>query len=615
MITQLAWQSRKWLVIPILLFLSACSQESEMPLAIQNGLYIPTEIKIEYSPQPINTPTNAPDSIDSLLIQKIEQSYYEIKDDQFIIYTADSDDTGILTPDNIAIMPKSSYLLAPNADGSITARNQNIDECRPHQCTLSFTLLMTDLENPKIIEIENHAQETINNNVPIILDIPEEEILSVVDEPFWGVVHAITDDLVVKLSPAQSNGLDYGIPEHTELATFQIGGLTIDPTSDAVEVLSFYTNDEPSSAIHQVNTYSYLFILDTDEPLNINLTKIRPENYRYLSLDNGFIAEDNNGFYAINYHYFPKIKKSIIALTEGLELIRVIEHFRALETIENRNASEFTSLLITPYEISLQDLKLALTTLENRYNVTLDQQFRLEEIHHNYREKISDIIKSQDIFVKEGPNTAFGYHRFIQPIGDYRFKETFIRLHNDDIKNVIKAVRAANRQENGQSKTHDLWVSPIYIYSIQPNQASGLSYFKEIQPGVTLEIFSPAAQGHIAEKVLFGKMLQQLDVSKIPDIPKAAIPNIAKYTLPTDLADTDTEVSITDHDLQPIFSAPESDSDSEKHPSNNSAQAQADDDTQQVDTQSDSTSLLEKQPEQKRYHFKEGSTDLNGHLL
>ena len=430
------WQSRKIFLASIILLLSACSEEMPDPIAIQNGFYLPENISIEYAEND-QVSREAQNQASNSVREIMNQTYFEIKDRHFIVYTTQSDDTGLLTPENIAILPNSSYILDWNDNNDLTASSQDFDLCKTLHCTINFVLKNVSADDPHIASIENFAQEAIHNNAPIAIDIPEAEIQASLSEPFWGVVHAITDELVLKLSPAQSNGLIYGVPGHTELMPFQLGGVAIDPKDENIEVLSFYTNDEPSSTVHQVNTYSYLFIMPTSEPLKINLSKIRSEDYRYLSLENGFIAEDSNGFYAINYYFFPKIGKSVIALTEGLELDEVIHHFRSLQTLKNKIAADNNSLLIVPYEISLQDFKLALSTLENRYNMRLDQLFRVDQITQNYKDEITRIIESPVLFIKTGPSTHFGYHRFVQPLGDYHFNETFIRIHHNDIKSVL----------------------------------------------------------------------------------------------------------------------------------------------------------------------------------
>lgn len=601
------WQYQKWVLFPAVFLLATCSEEVTSPITIKNGLYLPENIAIEYTRDDRNNiDPEAKIATDKQIARKIQESYYEINGNRLIIYRPIEDESGIITPENIAITSHSSYLLKPDHEGNISVMSADFDACKTISCDVKFTLKSAESTDSRIVAIENTMLETLQNQSthtpPITIDIPEETIKATIEAPFWGVPHAITDDIVLKLSPAQSNGLIYGIPEHTALSAFELNGITINPESDEIEVLSFYTNTTPSNTVHLINTYTYLFIIPTDEPLDIHLSEIRPKDFRYLSLDQGFIAEDHNGFYAINTYHFPKIGQSVIALTEGLLLDEVIAHFSALETLENRVMTAKSNILVVPYEISLQDFELALPTLESRYNMPLEQLFRVDQVFQNYTQEITRIIESQALFLKSGPHTNYGYHHFQQPMGDYRFNDTYIRIHNDNIKNVLKAVRAANRHENGDKATHDLWVSPIYVYSIQPNEASGLSYFKEIQPGITLEIFSPASQGHTAEKVLFGKMLQQFNVSNLPKIPVESIANIGKYSLPS-LQDPSHQTATLNSEM--VINLDKSDVDS-----NN-----ADDNKASFKNDNNADTQLEEKSLQGSYRFMEGETDRHGQLL
>lgn len=602
------------LIIVISTILTACGEHQE-PLSVEDGLYLANNVNIVFDNDNVNSENDANETLDSVsnkvnsaietIQSEIQHGYYKIAGNQLIITANSHESIGIITPENFVITPQSTYQLSIERSGEIKLLSKDHPLCAALLCEIQFTLIKTDPSDPRLLNLtaskalkasEAPLTETA---VPMSLDISDEAIKEILEMPFWGVPHAITDHLILKLSPAQSNGLRYGMPEHTELKPFKLQDIALDPQDESLEILSFYTNEVPSNEVHQIDTYSYLFIIQIEKSLSLDLSKIRPNDHRYYTTKSGFIAEDSQGFYAINYYNFPQLKQAVIVLTEGLNHLNVIKHFRAIETLQNRTAAEMESLLITPYEISLQDSQLTLSTLENRYDITLSELFRVDEIARNYSAEISRLIKSQDLFVKTGPNTDAGYHLFKQFLGDYHFNETYIRLHPARLSATLKAIRSANAgnaAERGHKKVNDLWVSPIYTYSIQPNEASGLSYLKEIQPGVTLEIFSPSMQGHVAEKVLFGKMLQQFDFSNLPKIKQDAIPNIGKYTLLPVLNDISTE--ITEEIVEEMVEGEVI----EKMPA-------------EIPKTPQKVASPLTHPANERYIFQEGETDLNGHLL
>ena len=608
-------------VILCAIMISACGNEKNIEL--QSGNYIPNNIEIIFNDPVIDS--------SSLEIQQLRDRIYKALQESFFTFKMPAMDYviegekyhGIITPENLALSNLATFHITPLKDGSIEVISQDYAECQQVTCELRFLLSKTTLSENIAVENLANDEESLSiehkeneratsNKAP--LELPN--ISTLLDTKFWGVEHEISDQLSLKLSPAQSNGLIYGIPEYTDLTEFTIAGIAIDPTDSDIEILSFYQNAEPSSEIQKIDSFTYLFILPQNEAHSFDISQLTGDSENVLfENEQHLLISENNGFYAVYYRYFPDIQKSVIALTESPQLEDILQQMQALETLKfieniteksdsknNNNPKASTakkeedredkdSRIAKMHELNhtivLTDITLPLKTIESRYQISLNQMFRINDIEQFYQNEVQRILSSEDLFLKTGNHIHNGYHQLTQYLGDYRFNETYVKLHPQTLDNVITTIQALNNHEEDDlpktSKEIDvkgLWNAPIYVYSKDSATASGISYLKEIQPGITLEIFSPAFQGHIAEKVLFAKLLEQLSWKNIPKIPTKSIPNIAQYTA------IDT-------------GSPEG----EREP------------TADIQLSRESDSFIQPLESRKTYHFKEGETDLQGNLI
>lgn len=544
-------KSRAILMLTMASLIAACSNEE--PLEIQSGAYLPKEITVQF----LNDETTIDDAQKLIITQEIteslEQSYFTIELPMMHHFTHKEMANGIITPENLVLSQLATYQLTPQKNSIIQVKSEDFGKCQQAKCTLQFSLTKVAADDPQIKSLQE-MPEIVEE--PIIEEtLPSLDIAKLFATNYWGVIHEISDHLTLKLTPIQSNGLIYGIPEHTEMASFEIGNITIDPKDPKVEILSFYSNAMPSSDVHQVDTISYLFIIPSKEAPNLDLTALDTENQHFFADQNNLLAKDTTGFYSIQYRYFPALKQLTIALTESRTLEDILGHFQAINTLQStlidadknktttkpKAKDEKATTAAESKTILLTDFSLPLKELQSRYQITLKQMFRVDNIYENYQNEVKRILTSDALFLKEGPNTQNGYHLFTQHFGDYQFNETYLKIHNESLKNVIAAVKALNNGAEIDAKEFEhhledegkdvkgVWQNPIYFYSTDPKEASGISYFKEIQPGVTLEIFSPAFQGHVAEKVLFSKLLSNMTWKNLPKLAKNSIKNIAKY--------------------------------------------------------------------------------------
>lgn len=592
--------SRTTLILIALMVLAACG--SEETLKVQSATYLPQDIEISF----IKDETRISDSqnltdedqLIHTIASALKQSYFTIEDANISYLINGEESQGIITPENLVISHFATLHLTPLKNGSINVISYDHYLCQKMACEVKWTLVQTPVDNPLLLELQQKATEedTLSKAATVL---PEIDIPQLLEKSYWGINHEISDHLTLKLTPIQSNGLTYGVPEHTLMEPFQIGDMTINPENPEIEILSFYSNEAPSSDVHQIGTTTYLFIIPVKTEPKLDLSTIDSESQHYFADRYNLLAKDHTSFYAINYRYFPELKQMVIALTESYSLEEILQHFQAINSLKptskvvrsqskNQNNDAKTrekSEENSEQEILLSDITLPLKELQSRYHITLREMFRVDEIKENYKDELKRLLSSEDLFLKTGVNTQNGYHLFMQYFGDYRFNETYLKIHNNSLKNVLAAVKALNNNADiaddksatktkeasgkAQEETKGLWIDPIYLYSTDPKEASGISYFKEIQPGVTLEIFSPAHQGHIAEKVLFSKMLSNFSWKGIPKLSKKAISNIAKYSAIVEKTVDNT--NHTDANTQP----------------------------QKV----------------KEYRFKEGKTDLQGELL
>lgn len=532
---------RPWILLPLISILIACNNEEIEVPSLQNGLYLPSDVSVEFLPPA--DPEASQIKLKNFILQIVDQSFFEIQDHRFVVIVKGEDDTAIITPDNNAISPYAQYDLTPQPNGSIELITQDHALCEQQSCIIKATLNPVPEDHPTIKSLEKIDLEHYKTLEPITIDIPESYILESIHQPYYGVRHTLLNALTIKLTPAQSNGLEFGIPEHTIMSAFELGDLKIDPSREDISLVTFYTNDTPSDEFSQINTISYLFIIPSEKPFDIDLSALNPEHTRYFTTDNGFVSEDENGFYTIYYRNLPTLKKAIIAVTEGLELQKILSHYRSFESIETIPALNTDKALINPhpkshdpYEIRLKDYLLPQKTIEERYGLTQDQLFRTDFIELYYNNALKSLLTSADLFLLEGPNTQNGYHLLSEEINDFHFNNTWMKIHQGKPNAVLKMLQSANH-ENHLAKW-DYWENPIYISNIEDGNSAGIHYLKEIQPNVTLEIFSPADQGHIAEKVLFAKMLAQLHFNNLPQLQGEAIQNIGRYHI--DKNDTKT---------------------------------------------------------------------------
>ncbi len=535
------WNHPKTALLSLLtIVITACSNDK--PAEIATSRYIPQDIVISF-PKQNSTLTESLNNtqtrqLHTTILQTLQQSYVDIQSPTIRYVINDEESQGVITPENLAFSQFATLQLTPQKNGLIKVEIDDYQLCREVLCHIEFALKPVANDAPEIIALQQPELPAIQAEQEAL---PIVDITQTLQTDFWGIEHEISDQLTLKLSPIQSNGLQYGTPEHTEMEAFEIGSLTINPEDPNIEILSFYSNGAPSSDVHQIDTISYLFIVPAAKKPAINLTTLDSENEHYYVDEENLLAKDRTGFYAINTRYFPAINKIVIALTESLTLEDITAHFQSLNTLQitpnfqnDRQSSPPKEALPDHKNILLTDIALPLKTLESRYDITLAQMFRVAEIEENYRAELKRLLTSEDLFLQTGPNTKNGYHLFTQHLGDYRFNETYVKLHADNVNNVLAAIKSINNPKESANSAQDLWQAPIYFYSTNPKEASGMSYLKEIQPGLTLEIFSPAYQGHIAEKVFFGKLLENIQWENQPKLSKKAIENIAKYEALTD---------------------------------------------------------------------------------
>lgn len=552
-------KSRSASLLTIAAILSACSNEH--PAELQSGTYLPDDIQVSF--QMTNEGLQTPPSSEILIkeiTEQLTQSYFTIEAPVMTLFINGEESQGIITPENIVLSQLATLQLNPQPDGTILISSNDHTLCQKNRCDIQFTLIKTADDDPKLLTLKNPTLDTpaaISEAAPVL---PSINLPTLFTQDFWGVEHEISDDIHLKLSPIQSNGLTYGVPEYAQMAAFDLGDITINPEDPAVEILSFYSNAEPSSDVHQIDTISYLFILPMDKAPTLNLAALDTENPHYYADHQNLLANDMAGLYAVQYRYFPEIKRLVVALTESLSLEEIQPHLQAIDTLSPFSAPSALVNVVNGVKntqknqdspakqsqiIRLTDINEPLKTLEARYEITLAEMFREDEITDSYQQAVKALLTSPDLFLKTGPTTQNGYHLLTLNFGDYRFNETYLKIHNDSLQHVMTAVKALNNLEDNLPEKHNnqpqdagidvkedqkgLWKAPIYLYSINPTEASGISYFKELQPGVTLEIFSPAFQGHIAEKVLFAKLLEKITWKNLPKLSKNAISNIAKY--------------------------------------------------------------------------------------
>ncbi|GGZ94200.1 hypothetical protein GCM10007162_07280 [Ignatzschineria ureiclastica] len=510
--------------------LAACSQDNSDKL--ESGIYIPQKITVQLT-EAENSPmfdSQKNEALRSEIEAHFTDSYFQVNADAIEYFAPDTYSQGIITPDNIIITTIATFELIPQSAKKFTLKSLDHDYCPISGCQITLQLEKVAQDSPLLNTLLQSTTETIASDhnatdSAIALSQTAQQIKNYIDTSYWGIIHSITDTLFFKLTPIQSNGLSYGYPTHSIIPPFTLGGISIDPADPEVEVLSFYSDEAPSQEKNGIQTISYLFVVPVTENPNLSFKQLDSDNTRAFSSDQGYIAEDHGGFYAVNYRYFPESQQMIIGLTEGVTLEAVTDHFRALHNIV-QNPAQLSSKAIT-----LQDITLPLATLEERYQITLKEMFPVNDVLKQYQQNLSDWLKSSAILVGDAPSVDNGYHTFIRNSFNYHFPELKIKLHTSPLKEILHNLQNNTHDQATDHNKQTLWQDPIFIYNTDPYVASGLSYFKEIQPGITLEIFSSPYQGHTAEKVLFGKLLSQLDLSPLPAVPVEMIPNIGRYSV------------------------------------------------------------------------------------
>ena len=125
---------RPWILLPLISILIACSNEEIEVPSLQNGLYLPSDVSVEFLPPA--DPEASQIKLKNFILQIVDQSFFEIQDHRFVVIVKGEDDTAIITPDNNAISPYAQYDLTPQPNGSIELITQDHALCEQQSCII-----------------------------------------------------------------------------------------------------------------------------------------------------------------------------------------------------------------------------------------------------------------------------------------------------------------------------------------------------------------------------------------------------------------------------------------------------------------------------------------------
>ncbi|MHC5225038.1 hypothetical protein [Ignatzschineria sp. LJL83] len=182
-------------------------------------------------------------------------------------------------------------------------------------------------------------------------------------------------------------------------------------------------------------------------------------------------------------------------------------------------------------EVSLEDLALTSAEFKSKYGIQYEEYIEEEmKIDYPFRERILKLTDRPDIFYDErSAGTKDGYMLAHFSSDPSRLQSAYIKIKRHI--GSLDVIQADFLSQSPKGK----WIKNTFIHDVNPKSRSSLSFFKELQDDLYLEILFPGT-GRFSEvtksnflKMLFIKQLEVADFGEIPHIPNEAIPNIGKY--------------------------------------------------------------------------------------
>lgn len=323
-----------------------------------------------------------------------------------------------------------------------------------------------------------------------------------VGEKIW-----LGNNLTIKLKPRQLINLTNNYLKYTT----RYGTLELDKNNKKIYSIIFASKFDVTSA----PTHTTIYVVPSTSK-NANFDEVKQElSNVYYEDDYGFIGQHEYGIFGFYNYYDEKLKSYVIGHVMGDEKDDVIAHYISLRSIDSDKYNQNI--------ISAEDFALSLPELETKYNLTLEGLFNKETIQKNYSDVLERYLILPDVFYNNRSMVEEdNYISVNQYLGNFSFKETKMKLHGQSLENVMTEL--LEKYPDGKR------FNDIFVFSVAEGKRSGFVYLFETQKDTTVEIFVPQSQGHQFEKVMYGKLLESLDFSAVPQIDARIIPNIGKYT-------------------------------------------------------------------------------------
>lgn len=491
----------------LLSILYGCSQP------LENGIYIVESVKVDWAETAENDNAQAfYDQIAENLQEVIlESSYITLTDNQLNYYLDTQEFSEKLDENNSVKLSIGTLSIQNNTADSLDITSKNFDACQIWQCTIQMKFIKSNEENQRFQAIKNSITDSKNEKIEWINEI-NTKIKQGIHDDYVGEKVWLDDNLAIKLKPSQLIGLR----ENYEIGrTIQYGDLMINQDDDQVYHLDYSNQYNPSGNVTNIQTSAMVSVVPS-ELSNIDFSEIQKDLREiYYEDDYGFIGQHEYGIFGFYHYYDERLKTYVVSQILGNNITDVIDHYVSLRSIDSDKHNQNI--------ISADDFALSLPELEAKYDVTLEGLFQKETIQKNYIDALKRYFTVPDIFY----NRRFileenGYINVNQYLGLFSFKETRMKIHaqslEDTMAELVKKYPDGKRFNN------------IFVFSVKNGIQSGFVYLFESQKDMTIEIFIPRSQGRQFEKVMYGKLLESLDFSAVPQIDPKIIPNIGKYT-------------------------------------------------------------------------------------
>lgn len=222
----------------------------------------------------------------------------------------------------------------------------------------------------------------------------------------------------------------------------------------------------------------------------------------YRSQNGAVYYDENDNLQVIYLQYDEATQRYFIGLGKATSVAAAGRAFAILRTIDVRYRGKAI--------ITLDELTLPQTQQETRYQTTPGNLVDIKAIHEKLQAVMAYQLKKPFRFMDMGLSSV---HIEFTSASQSRYMDIAF-----DTRPVQELIAQAQRQHPEGKVTGDL-----FIYG------DGYNYYRDTGKGMTMVFIVPGNLGNLVERIMLLPVLQQFDMSALPEIPASERKNLLKY--------------------------------------------------------------------------------------